>query len=223
MNKWYGFIGSDKYSIVIEFANFLFLLDKKVLVIDLSETHNIILSLPNPEKLSTFEFKGVTFSSDKDKLDSAAKYDYVLIDLGLPKETDISLLSRCENMVIVTDQQTHHLLPLQDFVTKYSSSVDASGVVKQKTNIAIVDYMANKLSAKKLCKYLGVKDGSEHVFTLLYDDVEYGSRLLGQHTHKFAFSRSEDTKELFLSLLGEPEGVNGRQIKRAIKKAGRGV
>ncbi len=211
MNKnWLGFFGSDKYDIILYFSRFLLKLDKKVLVLDLSENKAVSYSIPNPEQLKEVDYRGVVFSTDLNSLDLEKEYDYILIDFGF--NANNMLLSDCEKVIYVTDQQVHHIEPLTVFCN--SHTLEDS----QKEFLIVKDCLSTKVKVEYIAKKLGKQFGENEVFTMFFDETDYGNRLLAQHTYNFKFKGSSDVKAICMALI-EHENLSKKALNKAYKRA----
>lgn len=225
--NWYGFVGSDKYELILCFSRFLTKLKKKVLIVDLSETKSVLCSIPKMEELSTYEFRGVTFSDERDALSGSADYDYVLIDFGLCCID--TLLSECKKVVLVTDQQMHHVQPLSEIVHVYAqhsylpNENSSLGTGRMQDWFLVVrDYVGSGMKPRHILKMLDVNVPDENVFTILFDEADYARRLLIQYEHKFRFDSASDIKDVCMALIMPEPTFTKKLLNKAYKKAERG-
>jgi hypothetical protein len=106
-----GFIGIDKYDLVLYLSRILAKCNKKVLIIDNSESLALsyCISVPsslNP-KCNIISCKEMDYIQDGDLANYENDYDYILIDYGFRNNhRDIKY---CQKLFLVTDTQQHNI------------------------------------------------------------------------------------------------------------------
>lgn len=217
-----GFIGADKYDLILYLARILYHLQKRVLVIDLSESGALHACLRYPEGLkdTVIEHRGVyylfgrKFNSDflnpsyiKDLYDSA--YDYVLIDFGFQKYQDPG----CDRIIYVVDQQLQNIKRLYDI-----SCMKKSLIVRDMT-----DY---KIKPELIVCEAGLSDlAARNIYLTFHDEWDMGCKLNCQYNHRIRFNKlsvqlRKALKEIITDMV---PGYSLNEVNKAYKKAAGGM
>ena len=123
-SKMIGFLGVDKYDLILYLSRILYQMHKKVLLIDCSQSKALTYSIPIPNQILCEEsdsyvisYRGVDFTKNhiltKDLLKRyQEEYDLVIIDFGFNK--DHELIQNCTHIVLVIDQKLHNWKGLKE-------------------------------------------------------------------------------------------------------------
>lgn len=98
-----GFVGIEKYDIIIDLTLILRKLDKKVAIFDLSESKAISYTVPYGLEPGAADLKGADVFSDTEAMAQVSDYDYVFIDFGFDVYNDY--IAMCKEIYIITDFQ----------------------------------------------------------------------------------------------------------------------
>lgn len=108
--KHIGFIGIDKYDIMLLLSSILSCSNKKILLVDLSESKALTMSVQKPDgfKASIFSTRipGVDFLNGN-YLPDKNEYDFIFFDFGY--NANHPYMDKCLHYIIVTDQQLHNI------------------------------------------------------------------------------------------------------------------
>lgn len=110
-NKVIGFLGIDKYEIMLYLAKLLVKLEKTVLLIDVSETSALSYCFSVPadmdSKIEIISHAGLEYTKKLDIEGQRKNYDVILIDYGFSYNYED--LGNHDHVCIVTDKQLHNL------------------------------------------------------------------------------------------------------------------
>ena len=105
--KVLGFIGTEKYDVILYLSIFLKELGKKVAMVDLSEDRALATAVPFSAEVDTCYFRDSVFYNHVDAIEDIVEdVDYVLIDFGFSVKHD--LIAACNEIYLVTDTQFYH-------------------------------------------------------------------------------------------------------------------
>ncbi|MDF2942794.1 MAG: hypothetical protein K0S01_1652 [Herbinix sp.] len=221
-----AFVGIDKQEYILYLSRILYLLGKKVLMVDCSETGALTASIPTPVGTinSIIENRGVMFldarSLNKDnslcweEVSTDEVYNYILIDYGY--NTHAEGLNDCDQLVIVTDQQAHNIGRL---------SIPAH--LKDKDKILIItNVVACKITPQFITNELKLNHlVTKKVYVVNQDELDMECKIKCQYEGIFRFIKlSTQLKSVLKGLIMEllPE-LQKKILKEAYKKAERGV
>lgn len=216
--KTIGFIGSDKYEILLYLSRILYHLNKKVLLVDFSETMALTQSIPIPlalaESETYLEYRGIDFIKGRNYyLNMNKEYDYVLFDFGY----NHSILSSiyCNSIVYVTDLQLHHAKRLN--ITNKKGS--------QKNFIIIKDVFPCKITPDYILNELNPKVNIENIYIIEQDALDIKVKIHSQYNQTFYFDKLSKSMKTFLKdiILQIDENLDKIQLQSAYKKAERGM
>lgn len=193
MAKVIGFVGVDKYDIILYLAKLLVCNKYRVLVIDDSDTQALQCSVNYPKGLNPHEteveYAGFRFLTRVDlaNIDYNASYDFVLIDFGFC--LNHHNLLQCDAIQIFTDIKRHNIYRLisKNFVNFLSNAMDKD---HPQTNVIIRDWVSSKLSLgymHELLRGLGVGETSYYQFD--FNEEDYALQLQSQYDTNYNFKR----------------------------------
>lgn len=216
-NRVVGFVGSDKYEILLYLSRILYHLDKKVLLVDYSETQALTSSIPIPEILresnTYLDYRGIDFIKGRNYIQNMDKdYDYVLIDFGF----NHGILSniKCHNIIYVTDLQLHHAKRLKRSLVTGNP----------KNYIVIKDVFPCKVSPDVILKEISLKAIIEDIYVIEQDALDIKFKIQSQYNQTFYFDRLSKSMKTFLKdiIYRFDKNLDKSQIQSAYKKAERG-
>ncbi len=215
--KTIGFVGSDKYEIILYLSRILYHLKKKVLLVDFSETRALTQSIPIPQVLreseTYLEYRGVDFIKGNNfNLKMVNEYDYVFLDFGYNK-SELSKIP-CDNIVYVTDLQFHNAKRL---------NINKDYGVENNI-IVIKDVFQCKITPEYLLNELNPKTNIKMIYIIEQDGLDIKLRINSQYSQTVSFDRLSKSMKIFLKdiLLEFDENLEKIQIQSAYKKAERG-
>lgn len=213
--KVFGFVGIDKYDIIMYLSSILVNLNKKVLLIDNSETAALTYCISIPESLNAkkevVSYKNIDFIRNQTKENFEDRYDYILIDFGF--KNHYQEIYECDNLVIVTDIQQHNMNRLLE-LKGYTN--EAHLVIKE------VDRTENIMQVKNLFCQQNIN--IKNCYYLRYDSVDQSNNYTLQYgksikVKTLSFEYKYFLKELAVSLID----INKSEYSQAFKRLKRGA
>jgi len=217
-DKLIGFLGCDKYEIILYLSRILYHLGKKVLLVDFAETEALYQSISIPDTLREendyIHYSGIDFIQGKyyERYKKEA-YDYILIDFGYNAEN--LLLAQCEKVMFVTDLQLHNLKRMKHI--SYNGDGERFLIIK--------DVFPCKIKPEFIQEQLRcLMIEEQHVYILYQDPIDMKYRIQSQYDHKFSFPKLSKPTKFFLQdlILRITENLSQKQLKYAYRKAERG-
>ncbi|NLJ89320.1 MAG: hypothetical protein GX323_00350 [Clostridiales bacterium] len=217
-NKIIGFVGSDKYEIILYLSRILYHLQKRVLLVDFSETRALTQSIPIPNLLRErdiyLEYRGVDFVRGGGyQVDMEKEYDYVFLDFGYNHNLLNSIT--CDSIVYVTDLQFHNAKRL-NITNKHEGS---------HKYIVIKDVFMCKVTPDYILSELNQGATIKNVYIIEQDILDIKIKTNSQYSQKFNFEKLSKSMKTFLKdiLIEFDANIDKIQIQSAYKKAERGV
>lgn len=217
-----GFFGYEQYE-VISWLSYIFQsLDKKVLIVDYSESHEMknFIMLPNDliVRDTVFEYRNIFYIDAKNHTKGFLKdiiemedYDILMVNFGTNFNL-CSLFSYVESLLYVTDMSINHI----DIVKQAKDK----GICK-KENLLLKRYYPQKISLKSITEDISISE--EQVFVREYDLQEEMQIIYGQHLNDFKMTEiSITSKQFLLEYLIEILGVERRSAEKALNKLVKG-
>lgn len=124
-NKIIGFLGVDKYDIILYLSRILYKLNKKILLLDCSENRALTYSIPMPNHILCegddsyiVNYRGIDCASNSvitQEIMEKYKQEYhvILMDFGFQENHE--LVENCTHIVLVLDQKLHNLKRIRQF------------------------------------------------------------------------------------------------------------
>ena len=217
-DKLIGFLGCDKYEIILYLSRILYHLGKKVLLVDYAETEALYQSIPVPDTLKEennyIHYSGIDFIQGKYyERNKKEEYDYTLIDFGY--DTSNIMLSKCEKVLFITDLQLHNLKRLKNIF--YNGNGEKYLIIKDVFPCKIKpEYIKEQLSNLMI--------EEQQVYILYQDSIDMKYRIQSQYDHKFSFPKLSKPVKTFLQdlIIRLNENISGKQLRVAYSKAERG-
>lgn len=217
-DKLIGFLGCDKYEIILYLSRILYHLGKKVLLVDYAESEALYQSIPIPDTLKEennyIHYSGIDFIQGKYYgRNKKEEYDYILIDFGY--DTSNIILSQCEKVLFITDLQLHNLKRIKNIF--YNGNGEKYLIIKDVFPCKIKpEYIREQLSSLMI--------GEEQVYILYQDPIDMKYRIQSQYDHKFSFPKLSKPAKSFLQdlIIKLNENISVKQLRNAYRKAERG-
>lgn len=209
--KTVAFIGIEKYEIIHYVSRVLFNLNKKVLLIDLSENKYLSYSIPKPNAVQKIvDYRGVDFTEEMAEKELLEKYDYVFIEYDFNIHNDE--LKKFDEVIAVTDLQIPNTKRLMYTLLRNNNAT-----------LIIKDTLKYKIDEKHIKECLFNLIQENKVYTIELDYENYKLKLDSLYNTIFKFNKcSRDMKETIyeiVMMLTEEEEIN---IKKAFRNAERG-
>lgn len=210
--KFIGFIGIEESDIVICLAQIISRLNKRTLVLDLSDTKALTGSIGNPLGLGIYNYHGFDFTALSQNIskDVLVNYDYILIDFGLNRNSPF--LKICAEVWFTGDQRPQYIKLISD--TKLSMAQARFFILKE-----WVEYRDVLPEYLEILKPLHITRDTSYVLT--QDNDNYGLMLnmlygMGIDLKKISADLSNLLKIMLI------EDFEEADINRVIKSAGGG-
>lgn len=202
-----GCYGMDAYDIIQYLSRILLHLEKKVLLVDLSESKALrysVSGLHEPGK-ELFDYRGVHFTEQWNRK-GMKDYDYVLAVFG---EKSYEFMKECDYLYGVTDYQIQNLQKIQSIKQNVPETEQGFLIIRDFSQREQVAYV------KHICPFA-------YIYYLPEDAISMRNRLQCQYDQVFCFRRmSPELREMLWDALLSFEFTK-KEIKSAIKKAERG-
>lgn len=213
-----GFIGSDKYELILYLSRILYHLGKKVLLVDSSESEALYQCIPIPNTLrednSYVDYRGIDFIRGQySNRDIQQQYDVVLMDLGYKDEHQN--LSQCTKLLYVTDLQLHNVKRVKSM--NYIEDVDKYIVIK--------DVFPCKIKPEYVMEQVGQVLDKSHVYVLYQDTLDLKYKVNSQYNNRYNFGKLSKTTKFFLKEIIKQmdHNLDEKILNNAYRKAERGI
>ncbi len=209
-----GFFGIEKYDLILYLSSLLLNLDRKVLIIDNSETEALTFSIPIPEsmnpKICKINYRNMDFVKERNAAQYQMDYDFILIDFGFrTNHKDIPL---CSFVYLVTDKQRHNIARIRNL----KLSQNAYLIIRDSIGKESAACLADKLNENKA--------NIKQYYCLYWDDTDKENMIALQYGDGIKFKKqSGQLKYLLTQLMTETLPFNRAEVGQAYKKAKRGV
>ena len=193
-----GFIGSDKYDIILYLSQILRTLEYKVLIVDCSESKALTFCIPEPkidksavlymreavqeEKSYYITHQGCEFIrnlSYEQIMEKRKEYDYIMIDFGFHQEE--RMLAACSLVVLCVDQQLQNMIALQPVFQEREELLEKSCLIFRRI-------YGCKISMKYLQQELGMTLPRERVYQYDQDVIDIKYCIDSQYNHRIQMS-----------------------------------
>ena len=215
--KMIGFLGGDKYDILLYLSKILNRLNKKVLLVDYSENRALTYSIPsvlleqpiytvyknsnkayeeavrNTESISYQEIDFL-FEPKYEELEALEEqYDVILIDFGY--QVFSKFLSRCEEIFLCLDPKLHHIIQLKP-LAKISTDF------KDHIHLIFRQVYDCKINVSFVCEELGMEFPKDHIYTYYEETLDMKYCIDSQYNHVYHFMKiSKGLKECLMYLI----------------------
>jgi hypothetical protein len=212
-----GFIGSEKYELILYLSRILYHLNKKVLLVDYSESKALYQCIPIPDLLhkekNGIDYRGVDFIQGQYYSNNLRKnYDVILMDFDFGSQDEIIL--QCNKLFFVTDLQLHNVNRLNPIHYIH---------IKEKY-LVIKDVFQCKIKPEYILGQFDEVIQKENVYILYLDTLDLKYKLQCQYNSIFQFNKLSAPAKYFLNeVIKMMDGnIGNKQLKYAFQKAERG-
>lgn len=213
-HKVIGFIGIDKYEYIMYLSRVLHHLEKKVLLIDYSESEALRSCIPTLKSpvSEVIEYRGIKFLNGK--LEALnGDYDCVLIDFGMNNKHPS--INQCDHLVYVTDLQLHNIDRLYE----------VPGHKEIEKSLIIKDICACKLKPRYAINTINLTNLSpNNILAVSFDYIDYKCKITCQCDDVFQFKKiSIQTKNAVIKLVSICCDIaTNKELMTAYNKAKKG-
>lgn len=215
VNNTIAFVGIDNFDFILYLSSILSKLDKKVLIVDHSETKSVIQSIPQPMELNyeseIITYRQVDFTSMITTKEMLYGYEDVFIVYGFMEPSpDIEL---CNRILLVTDMYRYHQEKICSLVSKYSKEKEQELIIR--------DYIESKITPELISDRFQSPENTTIIFR---DDNDYKNSLMCHFNRVFSFqSISRQLKQYLIDeiLKLHPE-ISKNQLMTAYRRARKG-
>ena len=218
-SKIIGFLGAEKYDILLYLSRILTRLKQRVLLVDYSENRALTYCIPMPggctglvtfhesntmspeardcnvydEKIS---YEGVDFLIEpryRDLLQVREEYDIILVDFGF--QVYSQLIRECSQVFLCVDQQLHNICQLKPL----KLMVEGIG---ERISLLFRQVYDCKISVAYLMEELDLKFTQENIFEYYQETSDMKYCIDSQYNHSFQFTHiSKGLKSCILFIL----------------------
>lgn len=215
-----AYVGIDNFDIILYLSRILIRLDKKVLLVDHSDTMSLKYSIPQPEGVNSdsdiIHYRNVDFTTAYINKEMQAAYDDILIAYGFNKFiVDISI---CNHLIYVTNPYRFN----QERFSGIAYDMHIAGAVKR--TLLIRDISAAAVNPVRVADRIDKMLTKEGISVLYKDDKDDNNRLSYHNNRIYTFKSISNEMKAYLNqqvLMLHPELMVGK-IKAAQRKAGKG-
>ena len=209
-----GFLGIEAYDLILYLTKLLYHLEKKVLLIDNSESGALTCCIPVPDTLNPRTTKIsctlMDFIKERNVLEYQEEYDYILIDFGF--QTNHKELDNCSVLYLITDRQQHNITRLQNL----KSGREMHVIIKDIVNGRFSGYLQDCLKDKGL--------NIIKCYPLFKDDMDKENMLGLQYSPKIKIKiLSGQFRYVLNQLITETLCFSRAEAVEAYRKAKRGA
>lgn len=223
-----GFLGIEKYEVILYLSRILKQLHKKVLVLDCSEDGALDAGVcyfrEQPVVYGELqEYRGIDYVNytvheyknmeEYSVLQEKRKeYDFILIDFGFCRTH--SLMTACHRYFFVSDQQRHNILRVKEAAKK----------CRVPFTVVLRDVLSCKVSLDYFTDFMEENQWAEEVQILYRNEADIREQIQCQYGQAVNFQKlSKDMKEFLKNMVKQllPECTKAEIIK-ALKQAERG-
>lgn len=237
-SKMIGFLGADKYDILLYLSKILTRLNQKVLLVDYSENRALTCCIPIPGKRQgiltirdrtgaylepsgrkteeeRISYQGIDFLIEPlygQLMEMKERYDLILVDLGF--QVYSKLIHECNQIYLSLDQQLHNIMQLKPISLMGEE-------VEKKCFILFRQVYDCKISTAYLLEELALNVPEDNIFPYYQETMDMKYCIDSQYNHTFHFAHiSRGLKSCLLYLLRNllPQ-LSEQQRKSAYKTA----
>ena len=223
--KVIGFVGIDKYEIVLYLSQIIKNLGRSVLISDSSvygalddsisyvkeKSSNEIINYMGINYINTIREEKVSYNCQEvlNLEENKEKYDFILIDFGFDVSADIYNL--CDSAFIVTDMQKHN-------IRRAGSLADKINIPY---SIIIKDMIKCKISSDYLAKSIQRSHPAQMVYTVYKDTLDEEYKLKCQYNTRIGFKKlSKDFRNMLIAIVKSCNGdIEEKTITKALRMA----
>lgn len=208
-----GFLGIEKYDIIIYLSMILVGRGSKVLLIDSSKEESLKYCISIPEalnpKVDIINYRGLDFIMGRSYREFEEEYDYILIDYGFERKT--KEIIDMDKLVFVTDKQLHNVKRLTKVLNTEATLVVRD--TKEKKIIAEIAeiFVHSNISIKKL-------------YSLGFDEVDKSIMFNLQYNNKICIKKLSYSTKNFLEIFSRDIlNIEEKEYIKAYRKVRGGV
>ena len=236
--KMIGFIGVEKYDILLYLSKILYRLNQRVLLVDYAENQALSYCIPTPATEQLFPrgfeesegyyiyqrkklmqeritYQGVDFIVEPqyDTLfQLIPEYDLVLIDFGF--QVYSKLISHCSKIYFCMDPQLHHIMqlkPLRNMVEQQN----------EKFYLIFRQVYDCKVCVSYLMEEVGIYIAEDNIYQYYEEPMDMKYCIDSQYNHTYHFMKvSKGLKSCLLFLMKTMQpGIGNKELKSAYKIA----
>lgn len=208
-NNIIAYVGIDNSDNILYLSRILSKLDKKILIVDHSDTKAITYSIPQLDgidmKLDTVTYRKVDFTQMDLSERIVKKYDIVLIDYGFsPRRKE---LGYCNRIVYVTDLYLHNTNKLY-CMEDYDISIKS---------LLIRNLLGIKISPESVAIQIEKNIPVENITLLSFNENDLVNSIINQYNQSFRFTNI--SRQLKSYLIREISSLYPEILKKDIVKA----
>lgn len=173
VNNVVAYIGIDHFDIVLYLSRILSKLNRKVLVIDHTETQAVISAIPKPvglEEHNYITYRGVDYTSVRLENDNMNYYDDILITYGF--QPDANEIKYCTRLVFVTDLYLYNHNRLQYIEGKGLTSKEIE------RRVLIRNVVDVKFNQSAILNHINNEIYKDHISILYLNEQDYMNSLI---------------------------------------------
>lgn len=207
LTKVIGFLGVEKYDLILYLAYILKELNQKILIMDASDQRALTCCIPHPKELNseteTITFREIDFIRDFNPDDYVRDYDYILIDYGFKvRHHD---LKGCTTLFACLDRQKHNI-----------TAINQLALPSDEVYLILRD-IGYQSDADIVVQELGFK--AKEVIPLIYDEHDKRSMVALQSQERINInSLSGDYRYLLRYVIETVFGIDKKDFKLAYKR-----
>ena len=192
-NNVIAYVGIENFDTILYLSRILQGLNRKVLIVDNSETLALTYSIPVIKDMDTydviFSYRRVDFTNQPVTEELIAKYDDILIDCGLKEPiTSINFFTK---LIYVTDLFAYNVHRFAKVVAYYNCDCDKELLIRNAVNA--------KISVDHIVQQMNGCISEENVEVLNRDEFDYENTLNNHINQVFTLKLSRMYKEYLIS------------------------
>jgi hypothetical protein len=214
-----AYIGYDSFDIILYLSRILQKLNRKVLIVDHSETSSLRYSIPEingiDPKQNVVSYRQVDFTLMDVNEKLCDYYDDILIDCGYGQpKTNAQMLTR---IVYVTDMYSYNSKRISNIRAYDDLNINTALLIREATDV--------KISTKSIAEETKKQIPPERISILYRDDRDYENSIKCHYNQNFYFLKTSTMLKAYL--LNEIQVLCShlpeKQIRMAYDKARKGV
>jgi len=232
-SKIIGFVGAEKYDILLYLSRILSRLKQKILLVDYSENRALTYCIPSTireicgeyikkqkaevmeEKISYLDVDFMMEPRYRDLLLVKEEYDLILVDFGY--QVHSQLLSECSQIFLCVDQQLHNICQLKPLKRVMEH-------IEERSYLLFRQVYDCKISTEYLMEELELELPKDKIFEYYQETNDMKYCIDSQYNYSFQFTRlSKGLKCCILFILRQiVPSLSEQQRKNAYRCARRG-
>lgn len=212
-----AYVGVSAFDIILYLSRILIKLDRRVLLVDNSETKALTCSFPQIQGVNTnigcITYRSVDFTTQTVTYELSEQYDDVLIDFGFHQtKMDISLLTRVIYVVDILENNIFKMASMENFSDTVGKALFIRDMIDTRISIDHIISTVNKGISKS------------NTYLVPRDDGDYYNSFLCQLSKvpRFTHISHRMREVLFFEIKKLYREISERQLKMVYHKARRG-